>query len=238
MPPTSTTHRPLHQCRRSAAFSPANLLTIIITTEKRLISNKMCKIWSLTYTCEHTHDTKLSKCLGNITYRHRTSSLSTASPSPEQLKEACNGTSPTLKFKVDHYCGPCSRQNPERELVNKLEGIILRYPVPDHMRRLEAEEEYQREIFELHRRFPGVYKRACSQKGQALRDTPAVNEKQRRESSLREEVFPEQFDDSMDQYLEEWATNTWRQDEDEEWKPVHQEGPASIRMSWATAEWD
>lgn len=101
-----------------------------------------------------------------------------------------------------------------------------------------AEEEYQREIYDLHRQFPGVCRRACSPNEQALRDIHADSDERRQRSRLREEVFPDDIDDSMEKYLSDWATDTWRQDLPEEWRPTEQEGPESITMSWTTSKWD
>ena len=105
---------PTGPCGTSNIPSDVSQLTFITTTithaslpiPPSLLQAKMCKTWSISYTCAHTSPFRLSTCGGHFTTQ----------PKPDRSAKAACCSAPLFVLHSARLCGLCQRARAEKDV--------------------------------------------------------------------------------------------------------------------------
>lgn len=151
----------------------------------------MCKTQSITYTCGHTVNFRLSVCAASFQFQKRKS----------EVKAKCCA-SPNITFHSLHACGPCEREAAQQKVQSQLAVIEAKFPSSGWTIAPEvvtAKSEAEQALWKLTRAFPDskfkVKKLPKPERGWSTITQP-------KSSLLRLEVKRE---DVVEQMWDEWG---------------------------------
>ena len=190
----------------------------------------MCRNQLITYLCGHSLHLRLSTCLANFTFPRRQNDPNHHSKPGDTF---CNGKSSLLQIPVHHLCGPCSRIIPEQDLANALRQAQNTYTDLQDSRRVEAQEHHDRELYELHQRFPRPFMKNLRSPNMRWGDSRVCWKVEK--SGLKHEVKSEYIVEGEREMLRKWwegASSVETEDEDGGFKEVEAEQSGSENEGW------
>lgn len=138
----------------------------------------MCKTWSISYSCTHRWNARLSTCNGTFTVR----------PKPgKPFKPSCC-SAPTFSVHSTQACGDCQRKQVEEELSTSL-ARARSQALKSGLGWSNAEQAHQDECFKLYKSFPDCRQYRSRDKPGKGRCGPRDSE---RGSLLKTEILPEE----------------------------------------------